>query len=411
MRDVFVSHVHQDQQAAVTIAAGLEHCGRSVWYYERDSVPGANYLRQTREAIDNAQCVLLLISPSALDNYKQMDRELVRAHESGKPIIPLLVDVAFADFVAARPEWHQALGAVIMAETTTATVKDVVPRIIAGLEWHPIGTVGTETGERQKPEESYSCRPGSTIDLNSDEGFENVLSVEPVEEDACEETSGQNSEYLPATIVHEHPSTGFLADVLVPPDYPQANAQLQVAFNHSLLAVSPWRLDLKLPASESPIQYVRLANAIHGFPIVLRVLWLSRTSPWSSLRRSAGIAKAPPVKILATENALSCQNEVGIITNGHFDVILPIGKTVPAIERRRFHTVRNSQKAIALTPAVRDSNGLVTDFQKMRITLPPAAAGVAWIEFQFRIDPDGRLTLFAKDPLIRLAVRDVMIVQ
>jgi hypothetical protein len=54
MIDVFISHVEEDYPVAEEIARGLEAEGYTVWYYERDSLPGPSYLDQVLEAIEEA---------------------------------------------------------------------------------------------------------------------------------------------------------------------------------------------------------------------------------------------------------------------------------------------------------------------------------------------------------------------
>jgi hypothetical protein len=112
-KDAFICHVEEDRDIAESIATELEAAGCSVWYYERDSIPGLSYLLQTRQAIDEAKCFLFLVSRSAIERYHQVDKELVHAHEVGKHIIPILRDISFRAFRQARPEWHQAIGAVV----------------------------------------------------------------------------------------------------------------------------------------------------------------------------------------------------------------------------------------------------------------------------------------------------------
>ncbi|HME07546.1 MAG TPA: toll/interleukin-1 receptor domain-containing protein [Bryobacteraceae bacterium] len=110
MADVFISYVEQDGEIARLIAANLESAGFSTWYYERDSVPGVSYLLQTGSAIESAKAVLVLISSQSLSSV-QVTREVVRAHESAKHFLPVLVDVSHTEFQTRQPEWREAIGA------------------------------------------------------------------------------------------------------------------------------------------------------------------------------------------------------------------------------------------------------------------------------------------------------------
>ena len=94
---IFVSHAADDARVALTIALGLENAGYSTWCFEVDSVPGVSYLVQIGEAIERASAVVLVISSLALHS-RQVTIEVVRAHESDKPLLPVLIDVTHEQF-------------------------------------------------------------------------------------------------------------------------------------------------------------------------------------------------------------------------------------------------------------------------------------------------------------------------
>ena len=79
MSQIFISYVQEDSSIALGIARGLEISGYSTWYYERDSVPGPSYLLQTGEAIDDADALLLIVSPSSILS-NQVTSEVIRGH-------------------------------------------------------------------------------------------------------------------------------------------------------------------------------------------------------------------------------------------------------------------------------------------------------------------------------------------
>jgi hypothetical protein len=62
MHQLFISHVEEDEAIAIEIGSALENGGFSVWYYERDSVPGPPYLDQVCEAIEQCLGFILVIS-------------------------------------------------------------------------------------------------------------------------------------------------------------------------------------------------------------------------------------------------------------------------------------------------------------------------------------------------------------
>ncbi len=106
---VFVSYVEEDSELALALASKLQKEGYSTWCYEDDALPGVSYLIQTGQAIERAHVFLLLISTNSLGSH-QLTKEVVRAHEEGKPIVPLLVDVAHVEFQRRQPEWREAVG-------------------------------------------------------------------------------------------------------------------------------------------------------------------------------------------------------------------------------------------------------------------------------------------------------------
>ena len=144
---IFISHVWEDSPVAIPVANALEAKGYSTWYYERDSVPGPAYLAQMGDAIAQSQAVVLLISPTALGS-NQMTTEVVRAHESNKPFIPLLNGISHEEFQTRAPVWRQALGASTSMPVSEEQVEEVVVRVVEGL-----GALGIKTSGRRTEEE------------------------------------------------------------------------------------------------------------------------------------------------------------------------------------------------------------------------------------------------------------------
>jgi hypothetical protein len=132
MSDIFISHVEEDEGVALEIVGALEAAGYTTWYYERDSVPGPSYLLQTKQAVEESRAVIVIVSPPALAS-PQLTKEVVRAHESGKPFIPVLRDVAHAEFQRRQPEWWEAMGAAASVRIPPEGVAAVLPRILGGL--------------------------------------------------------------------------------------------------------------------------------------------------------------------------------------------------------------------------------------------------------------------------------------
>jgi hypothetical protein len=132
MADIFISHVEEDAQEALNLALGLEESGYSTWIYEVDSIPGRSFLLQTSEEIDKANVILFIISSESL-NSRQIESEIVHAHDAGKEFIPLLKNIEFNKFQHRRPDYAQVIGARISVSIPDDGIHSLLPRIIEGL--------------------------------------------------------------------------------------------------------------------------------------------------------------------------------------------------------------------------------------------------------------------------------------
>lgn len=132
MPDIFLSYVGEDADVVEPLAQALEAAGYTTWYYTRDSLPDPSYLVQTYEAIAQAQAVLLVISTHALHEPHQVTLEVERAHEQGRPFLPLLRDVPH-EALAQVPQWRQALGTAVSTPIPPTGVTTLVPRLLQGL--------------------------------------------------------------------------------------------------------------------------------------------------------------------------------------------------------------------------------------------------------------------------------------
>lgn len=133
MSEIFISHVEEDADIALEIALGLEEAGYTTWCYEIDSIPGPSYLIQTGKAVVASKAVVLVISPHSLSS-RQVTKEVIRAHESGREFIPILRGLTHVEFQNRQPEWREALGAATSIRIPLEGVADILPRIINGLK-------------------------------------------------------------------------------------------------------------------------------------------------------------------------------------------------------------------------------------------------------------------------------------
>ena len=134
MGQIFLSHVAEDGVPAQALAAGLEREGYSTWYYERDAVPGVEHMKQTREAIQQAESVAVLISPNSLANPRYVWPEVRRAVMGQKPFMPLLLEVAWDRVETDYPDWDDALGGAVAIRVPPEHPAEALPKVIAGLQ-------------------------------------------------------------------------------------------------------------------------------------------------------------------------------------------------------------------------------------------------------------------------------------
>lgn len=146
MADVFISHVEEDTWVADELAEGLQGAGYTSWRYQKDSVGVVSYLEQVRKAIDAAQAVLLVISTASLGSH-EVSTEVRAAHRSGKPLVPVLVDVAHEKLMKRQPEWDTAIGTATSIRIPKEGASGIVGRIVEGLQAMGIKPKAVAEGE------------------------------------------------------------------------------------------------------------------------------------------------------------------------------------------------------------------------------------------------------------------------
>src|SRR5580704_12116439 len=131
-KKVFVSYVEEDGGVAHEIAKQLESHGYSSWYYERDCPAGADYFEETFKAISDCEAMAIIISPRSLPS-DQITREIVRAVESNKATLPLLLDLTHDEYAHRRPGWKQAMAAANATRLRANEISGIIPALVAGL--------------------------------------------------------------------------------------------------------------------------------------------------------------------------------------------------------------------------------------------------------------------------------------
>lgn len=138
-KKIFISYVEEDGAVAHEIAAGLESQGYSSWYYERDCPAGADYFEETYKAISDCEAMVVVISPRSLPS-DQVTREIVRAVESCKATLPLLLEISHDDYARRRPGWKQAMAAANATRIPPDRIPTIIPALVAGLSAKGIRT-------------------------------------------------------------------------------------------------------------------------------------------------------------------------------------------------------------------------------------------------------------------------------
>ncbi len=247
-----------------------------------------------------------------------------------------------------------------------------------------------------------------------------------------DDAEGEELDGYAARVVHVHPQTGMLADVVIPVETPGATESITVVLCHKILGRSPCRFDVRVPErGEKPVQYLRLKGLIDNSPRVLRRRWLERAlRPIGLFRRPADVVLrvhwmemlqryrgftsqqesgcVAVVRVKSSGQRVVTQEAAGMLLGGRFSAILPVGSAVPCIVSKRLRTRRDDQTKIAVTPAVMGIDGQLRRLPKLRVSALPALRGVAWMECTFSVDADGRYTAYVRNPLNGMRIEDLV---
>jgi hypothetical protein len=264
--------------------------------------------------------------------------------------------------------------------------------------------------ERPCPAGPKAATSDDSIDLGKDSEFdpedESIPTVWSEIEDEAVNTSDAADGCLTANIVHEHAATGFLADLVVPSNQPAASA-IAIRLHHKLLGEAGVRLELRLPNNADSIQYLRLSGVMHGYPVIVRMHWQGRLQGMFDVEQLRGGMFA--AASVASGNKPLSKAAVGFAANHVFKSVVPTQSELPQMVRKRFYTSRDGQKALTLTPAILTADQILREFRTLKVRVPAAPKGVAWAEFAFRVDPDGRVTVLARDPLNQMRIVDLVV--
>ena len=119
--DVFVSYASSDKTTADASCAFLEARGVRCWIAPRDILSGVDWSEAIVEAIENCRIFVLIFSSSA-NGSPQIKREVERAVNKGKLIVPFrienVVPTKSLEYFISTPHWLDALTPPLEAHLT-----------------------------------------------------------------------------------------------------------------------------------------------------------------------------------------------------------------------------------------------------------------------------------------------------
>jgi hypothetical protein len=132
VHQVFISYREADKALAQDVAGRLESEGFVTWYYGRDSRVGFNYMEYIGELITECKAVVLLITEHSVTSH-QVTREVMRACEEDKFVLPVLCGMDYIQFQKMQPIWRQALAGIAAIELPEAGFSSILPALVDGL--------------------------------------------------------------------------------------------------------------------------------------------------------------------------------------------------------------------------------------------------------------------------------------
>ncbi|GEM_PF-4723970 len=130
-KDIFLSHLGNDENFAIQLAKKIESSGISIFYYERDMRPWIDHIQQASEAIDHAKAVIVILSPHILErdavNFVEWETEY--AFQKYRKILFILKDISYIQI----PRKYQTIMAAQVPVMIKESDPDVFERITAPL--------------------------------------------------------------------------------------------------------------------------------------------------------------------------------------------------------------------------------------------------------------------------------------
>jgi TPR repeat protein len=142
--DVFISYPHQEKATADAACAALESSKIRCWIAPRDVAPGAEWAGSIVHAIDNCRAMVLIFS-SHTNQSRQIRREVQRAFDKEKPVVPFRIENVI-------PEEGLAyyMGPVHWLDALTPPLEQHLQKLVLALKLFSEPNVSAEQ-ERQQP--------------------------------------------------------------------------------------------------------------------------------------------------------------------------------------------------------------------------------------------------------------------
>ena len=86
---VFVCYARADQEFVLALASALKARGADLWVDQQDIQAGANWDQAIDDALNRCSCVLVVLSPLAVES-REVQGELRTALDEGKTILPVV---------------------------------------------------------------------------------------------------------------------------------------------------------------------------------------------------------------------------------------------------------------------------------------------------------------------------------
>lgn len=150
--DVFISYPNQDKATADAACAALEAAKIRCWIAPRDVPAGGDWAGAIVDAIDDCKAMVLIFS-SSTNRSKQIHREVQRAFDREKPVVPFRIEN-----VAPEKGLAYYMGPVHWLDALTPPIEQHLQQLVASM-WR---LTQSEATEPDKPAAATAAAPPVT---------------------------------------------------------------------------------------------------------------------------------------------------------------------------------------------------------------------------------------------------------